>query len=223
MDMSDEDISDDCTRCTNCKRYIKRIKELENKINGTTNLTDDEDQKVILDLSESRIEDLIDKYYDDDLFNQGKNGIISFIYSYIVRDDNDRSKILYRCDDQHKKIFSFYNDEGLIKDTRCKILIDSIYEPLIKKVNKIYRIMINKIYDEERTQNVEDSDTEDDEFDSDIEEVIASELNFQDTNKSSSSIDDRVNMTVNKFLEIKKCCNKNRKPIIDELSQLLYI
>ena len=222
MSSSDEVVSseDDCRECIRCAQYRKKIKELESKLNKNNYTKEENSQSEtdegILNLSESRIEELIDKYYTYELFLQGQKGVISFIYSYIVRDDTDQSKILYKCIDQSKKIFGFHDDEGFHKDVRCKTMLDAVYDPLIKKVNKIYRTSINKIYEEEKNNNQDDID----EYDSDIEEVIATELHFN--NENISSIDDRVNDMVNRFLEIKKCC-KNRKPIIDELSQMLYI
>jgi len=210
--------------CQQCTIYKKRISELEKILKKSARETSTEESaEGVLDMSDKRIEDLVEKYYTEDLFFQGQKGIVSFIYSYIIRDDDNRSKILYRCVDQTKKIFQFQSDEGIQKDARCKTLLDVVYDPLIKKVNKVYRIIINRIYEEDE-KNSTDSDIEDEEdYDSDIEEVITEELHFCDSDENKSSVDDRVNIAVNKFLENKKCCNKNRKPVIDELSQLLYI
>lgn len=207
---------DDCPQCT---LYIERIRELESllDISAEEILIDDS----ILDLSYDRIVDIVDKYYTQDLFNQGQKGIVSFIYSYIVRNDKDRSKILYTCIDQQKKIFQYRTEKGNQKDTRCKNLLDVLYDPLIKKVNKIYRISINKIYEEEKKNTSIEDDLSDD-YDSDIEEVIASELYKDKPSTDELSIDDVVNATVDTYLEIKKCC-KNRKLIVDELSQMLYL
>lgn len=244
------------TDCTKCASYRERIIELENLLKESLNIikpitnkgeneseygnsskdeikdeddhsdhTDENDERY-LDLSDARIEDLVDKYYNEELFYQGQKGIIYFIYSYIVRDDEDRTKFLYKCLDQTKKIFQYTDEEGTHKDIRCKTLIDAVYDPLLKKVNKIYRITINKIYEEDEKNSSDDCSNESDEYDSDIEEIIASELHFCDESgdrgeKEVSSVDDRVNIAVNKFLEIKKCCGKIRKPIIDELSIML--
>lgn len=222
-----EDIN---SECKNCLIYIEKIKQLENIIKLLRgNELSESDVINELDLSEKRIEDLVEKYYTYELFFQGQKGIISFIYSYIIRDEQDRNKILYKCADQTKKIFQFTDIEGeLHKDFRCKILLDSIYDILIKKVNKIYRIEINRLYnEEEKNQSDENSDSED--YDSDIEEVIANELQNNKEDKEdkekteNSTIDDKVNIVVNKFLEIKKCLWKNRKPLIDDLSQILFL
>ena len=215
----------DIDECSCCSEYKKRIQQLEkqlkilkNKKQSTNSPPTSDTDEGVLDLSERRVEELIERNYTEELFNQGYKGVISFIYSFIVRDDDDRSKILYRCVDQTKKLFQFQDDEGVKRDVRCKVLLDVVLEPLFKKVNKIYRTAINRIYEDEKDPEV----SSDDEFDSDIEnddinEVIVSELHFD----SGSSVDDRVNTVVARFSEIKKC-GKNRKPIIDELSQMLY-
>jgi hypothetical protein len=218
----------DQIKCVECQCYRERILELEKLLEEntitkeysivTTN-EDSDNENNILDLSYSRIDDIINRYYNEELFYQGQKGIIYFIYSYIVRDDDDNTKFLYKCINKDKKIFQYLDYEGVVqKDIKCKKLIDSIYELLLKRVNKIYRITINKIYEEEEIE--EDSDS--DEYDSDIEEIIATELNFIDESMDQKkSADDKLNIVVNKFLEIKKCCGKVRKPIIDELSLLL--
>lgn len=189
---------------------------------GGNSSSSSESEESFLDLSERRIEELVDQYYTVELFNQGQKGIISFIYSYIVRSDDDQSKILYKCIDQNKRIFRYRDEEGLHRDVKGKIIMDAIYDPLLKKVNKLYRIMINRIYEDEKNSGVLDEEDSDD-YDSDVEEVIAAELHFVDDNSDITSTDDKVNNAVNRFLEIKKCCGKIRKPIIDELSQLLFI
>lgn len=230
------------TECIKCASYRERIIELEKLLNHNNKNKDeikyeddsdtvDENEERYLDLSDSRIEDIIDKYYNEELFYQGQKGIVYFIYSYIVRDDEDTTKFLYKCIDQNKKIFQYSDEEEIHRDTRCKTLIDAIYHPLLKRVNKIYRITINKIYQEDENNSSESSDSEDDDIvesdDYDIEEVIASELHFCEESinevkgEKKPSVDDKVNNAVNKFLEIKKCCGKIRKPIIDELSIML--
>lgn len=227
--------------CHNCIRYINRIMELEKQLALQSDTQSDTQTDIkyqvdtdvemsciqqeegnpnYLDLSYDRIENLVLKYYNTDLFFQGYRGIVAFIYSYIIRDDNNPSRILYTCIDPLKKTFEYHDENGTVKDNRCKNLLDALYEPIIKKVNKIYRININKIYEESSTEdaNDEEEDNSDIEYDSDIEEIIASELQCEKT--GTKSIDEKVNFTVDVFLEIKKSC-KNRKVIIDELCSLL--
>lgn len=222
-------------KCYHCLLYQERIKELEEIIRVSAIYSPKEEisesDEGVFDLSDRRIEELVEKYYTEELFFQGHSGLVSFIYSYVVRDDDDKTKILYRCIDQQKRIFQFQDEEGLHKDNRCKLLMDVLCGPLIKKVTKIYRILIDKIYDEDKCttnssdegRDSDDSDSDND-SDNDIEEVIATELHCCDEKGKLdvSSTDDKVNNVVNKFLEIRKC-RRNRKQIVDDLSQMLFI
>jgi hypothetical protein len=214
--MSDED--NDFFNCDQCVVYKKRIKELENILKLSHPKEEEEfDDTIILDLSDAHIEYLVEKYYNEELFFMGQKGVVNFITQYVVRDDDN--KIAYKCSDQSKKMFCFFTEKGIQKDHRCKLLFESIYDPLIKKVNKIYRIVLNRIYEEKKEIVPSDSDSDGDSYDSDIEEVIANEL----LENNDNTVDDKVNNAVNKFLEIKKCIGKVKKPIIDELTQLLYV
>lgn len=209
--------------CIYCDKYLSYINDLQNilednhisyselKIRRKNNVLPD--LIDILDLSENNLETIIDEYYTEELFQKGIKGIVEFIHEYIVQEEN---KLLYVCADPVKKIFHYYDVEGLQKDIRCKMLLDSLHNPFIKRVNKIYKIIINRIYQEDEIK----IDSDDDEYDSDVEEIIANEVV---ENNNQDSIDDRINQTVATFLEIKNCIGKNRKPLVDELVTLLSI
>jgi len=237
----------DSTGCAYCVRYLNHIEKLQALLDDSgidykplKSIRKDKDKVVPdtmdrLDLSDDRIENLVNEYYTEEIFLQGHKGVIDFIHSYVVRDD-DSSELVYVCADATKKVFHYYNDDGLQKDIRCKALIDAIYDPLIKKVNKIYRVIINRIYEEDDVlvvRNESSSDDEEDdgdsdiEYDEDIDEVIAEELHKEskgsDASNSSKSVDEKVNESVSVFLEIKKSIGKVRKPIVDELVSLLTL
>jgi hypothetical protein len=233
----------DDNKCSCCKTYIQIISDLQKEI---TNLKFDtiinkedekEDEKeeeeeeifLWLDLSERRIEELLDQYYNDELFLMGYRGVVSFIYNYIIRDD-DKDIILYKCTDQNKKIFIYQDCDGTInKDIKGKTLMGAIHDPLIKKVNSIYRKRINDIYEEDEKNSKKDrndcSDDDDDDSDIDIDEVIVSELHFCFEEERKDIVDNKVNKIVNSFLEIKKYCsikkNSSRKQIVEDLAYML--
>ena len=162
--------------CHNCLLLNRRITELEkelqdeiqkrkidneeknednndiNNINDNTEFSENsedgkdeliEDEKY-LDLSYERLHNISENNYTEDLFYQGQKGIVNFIYTYVLEKSNE----LYKCVDTNKKLFIYIDETGECNDKKCKVLIDSIYNVLIKKVNKIYRIIINKIYEE---------------------------------------------------------------------------
>lgn len=215
--------------CCNCDVYQQRIRELEEllrlrKIESDVSSEETSDIEP-LDLSEHRIEELIDRYYNEELFLQGYRGILSFIYSYVIRDEDNN--IVYKCIDEDNKIFQFQDDNGdCISDKKCRVLLDNVCEPLVKKVTKLYKNIINRIYEEEE----QDEESEEDEYDSDVEEVIANELceneRSEDENnekEESKTEESEMNRVVEVFLEIKSCIgkNKNKKQLIDDLSQML--
>jgi len=216
--------------CFNCDRYINQIKKLEeildehgleyNKIKmGKIKIVPD--TPAMIDLRDERIEELVNDHYDERLFLMGYKGVVEFIHKYVVVDD-ETSSIVYVCADQSKKVFHYYTEEGLQKDIRCKDLMDAIYDPLVKKVSKIYHIMINNIYDSEEI--VVDDDSDSDDYDSDIEEIIAEELHeSKPSDGDEKTVDERVNEAVALFLEIKKCLGKVRKPVVDILVDLLSL
>lgn len=239
--MSDH-LQEDCknTGCVYCKRYINYIKTLQSLLDdngieyreiksfrkGKDKVVPD--TMLQIDLTEGRLEHLVSEYYTEETFLRGYKGVIDFIHTYVVRDD-ENSQFVYVCGDSTKKVFHYYDVEGLQRDTRCKVLMDAIYDPLIQKVNKIYRILINRIYVDDDVLvvgNDSSDDENDDEYDSDIEEVIAEELHdkkIKDIENSSKTVDEKVNNTVSLFLEIKKCIGKVRKPVVDELVSLLTL
>ena len=92
-------------KCLNCISYLKRINELEKLLN--LKAENKEYEEGHLDLSEKRITELINKHYDIEYFYQGNKGITLFIYSHIIRDTNN--KILYKCINQNKRLFQFYD------------------------------------------------------------------------------------------------------------------
>lgn len=232
--------------CAYCVRYLKHIDTLQSILDD--NGIDYKSLKPIrkgidkiipdtmaqLDLSEERLESLVNEYYNQEMFQRGYKGIIDFIHMYVVHDDVSPTDLVYICADPSKKVFHYYDEDGLQKDIRCKALMDALYDPLIKKVNKIYRILINRIYQEDDVlvvgESSEDSES-DDEYDEDIDEIIAGELHDSGDKKkqrdhaesSSQTVDERVNHAVAIFLEIKKCIGKVRKPVVDELVMLLTL
>lgn len=219
-----------CAYCTRYMNYIVSLQALldDNGIDykpikkvrkGKDKVVPDTMSQI--DLTDGRLDHLVSEYYTEETFLKGYKGVVDFIHTYVVRDD-ESSEMVYICADSTKKIFHYYDEEGLQKDIRCKALMDAIYDPLIKKVNKIYRVMINKIYQEEEDSDSSDSDI--DEYDSDIEEVIAEELHDdKKKQKDVETVDERVNHAVSIFLEIKKCIGKVRKPVVDELVTLLAL
>lgn len=231
--------------CAYCVRYLKHIDNLQSILDD--NGIDYQSLKPIrkgidkiipdtmaqLDLSEERLESLVNEYYTQEMFQKGPKGIVEFIHTYVVRDDDTPVNFVYICADPSKKVFHYYDEEGLQKDIRCKALMDALYDPLIKKVNKIYRILINRIYQEDDVLVVgesEDSESED-EYDDDIDEIIAEELHDsgdkrkekEHSESSSQTVDERVNHAVAIFLDIKKCIARVRKPVVDELVMLLTL
>ena len=232
-----------CAYCTRYLNYITKLQKLlkDNEIDfhplkeisGNEKIVPDTMEQI--DLSEFRLKYLVDDYYNEETFQKGSKGIVEFINSYVVRDDN--SELLYVCADSSKKIFHYYDEKGLQKDIRCKVLIDSIKEPLIKKATKMYRELLELIYQEEKGLVSSDSDSdEEEEYDSDIEEIIAEELRTLAIDKKrrremkqyvneqlSNNVDDKVNQVIAIFLEIKKCLGNVRKPVVDELVSLLAI
>lgn len=194
--------------CKKCSELQKRIDLLEdqlriNKLNF----------RSILDLSEERIVELLDKYYNESLYMEGKRGVINFIYSYVVRDEDDN--IAYKCIDIEKGIFEYVDESGTIRrDRKCNQLFSSIYQPLIKRVNKIYRILLDKLYaEDDKTPYNSDED--------EVLEVIEEELSI-DEDERLKTVDDQINDVVRINLDIKKL-GKNKKPVADELTRMLYI
>lgn len=232
-----------CAYCTRYLNYITKLQKLlkDNdikfrelkEISGNEKIIPDTMEQI--DLSEFRLKYLIDDYYTEESFQKGSKGVIEFINSYVVRDDN--SELLYICADSSKKIFHYYDEKGLQKDIRCRALLDAIKEPLIKKATKFYRELLDIIYQEEKGLISSESDSDDeDEYDSDIEEIIAEELRTLAIDKKrrremkeyvneklSNNVDDKVDKVIAIFLEIKKCLGNVRKPVVDELVHLLAI
>ncbi|MDD4930562.1 MAG: hypothetical protein PHG66_00205 [Candidatus Colwellbacteria bacterium] len=229
--------------CAYCVRYLNHIDILQSILDdngiyyqplkpirkGDKIISDTMAQ---LDLSEERLESLVNEYYTQDTFQKGYKGIIDFIHTYVIRDDDTPTDIVYICADPSKKVFHYYDVEGLQKDIRCRALMDALYDPLIKKITKIYRILINRIYQEDDVLIVgESSDSDsDDEYDEDIDEVIAEELHDsgdkrkqKEASDNSKTADEQVNHAVAIFLNLKKSIGKVRKPIVDELVTLLTL
>lgn len=179
-----------------------------------------------IDLSEERLEYIVNEYYNEEIFEKGYKGVIEFIRDVVVKDD-DSGELVYICADPVKKIFHYYDDHGLQRDIRCKIMMDSLYDPLLKRVNKIYKGLIDKIYKRQedviviKTRDSDDDETDDEDdltYDSEVEEVIATELV-----NNSNTVDENLNKAVALFLEIKKALGRVRKPVVDELITLLSI
>ena len=229
----------------NCEKYIEYISKLQELLDDYgipyESISKSKDTKKVifdvmdpLDLSSENIEELVESY-NETMFLKGTKGLIEFIYNNVIKDDENN--IIYICEDPQKKVFKFYNNSGVVKDTRCKLLLDSIGDILLKKVNKLYRISINKIYDEE-PEAIESDDSNEEEYNEELEEIIAEELlsdtkikNLGETSpeveekkeNDNLNIDDKVNNVVSIFLEIKKSLTTMRKPIIDELVKLLTL
>lgn len=165
---SEDKEEEDKPECKSCRKYQKRIKELEKKIAGLEKKMMDPDLPV-LDLSEDRVQDLIDEKYNEELFRMGQKGIALFVYSYLIRDLNGR--IAYIMTDRDKKDFKYRGGDGIVyKDHACNKLFDSFYNLLRKRANKLYLDCIND------TVVSSDGDDDEDELDSDTEEVITQSI-----------------------------------------------
>ena len=223
--------------CKDCDKHILRIRQLEELIfqyrlkeNETKIINERLIDNQPLDLSDERIIYLLETYYTYELFLKGTDGLIYFICSYILRNDND--VLVYRCIDKHKKIFHYYDGNGICIDTKCKVLLEHFRNPFVKRLNCIYKKALEEIYKSPNTltslysnceesitqrcssETEEQSDNEDSEnYDSDIEELLASEL-------LEDKIDDNINTVVSLFLELKNYY-KTKKNLIDELTKIL--
>lgn len=194
--------------CENCLHYINKIKLLESKLSKYENSSsEDEDSFTIIDVNET-----INRDYNEKIFTQGKEGLVFFIL------DIAKSKG-YVCIDREKKKFRVHD----YIDKRCKSLLDEVCPPLLKKTNKIYRIMINKVYDGYKidgrcTENSSiDNKYTDGEYDAEIEEILAEEM----VSKDSLDKEDDIDRIVETFLQLKKCLTGNKRYLIDELTRLL--
>jgi hypothetical protein len=196
--------------CNNCLELQKKVEELEDKLKlNKLNF------RSIFDLSEERIEEVVEQYYTESLYMEGKRGIVTFIYSYIVRDDEQN--IVYKCIDQDKQIFEYLDESGTVrKDRKANQLFAIIYKHIVKKANKIYRILIDRLYEQYEKPSY-NSDSDDDE----VLEVIEEELSIDEENKVER-IDDQINNAVKLNIDIKKI-SKNKKIMVEELARMLYI
>lgn len=202
--------------CKKCIELKQKIKELEMEV---AKLIERSEVKInfrsILDLSDERISELVEKYYNESLYMEGRKGMVTFIYSYIVRDEDQN--IVYKCIDPERNIFEYMDESGTVrKDRKANQLFAAVYQHIVKKANKIYRTLLDKLYEQDE-KNPYTSDDEEDE----VLEVIEEELSIDEDIKIQT-IDDQINNVVRLNIEIKKI-SKNKKLMVDELTRMLYI
>jgi hypothetical protein len=201
---------------------INELKSELNKMTSGETLVDSS-----LDLSEYRIENIVDEYYTEDLFLRGVDGLVDFICNYIVVDDND--KLIYKCIDYGKATFGYVEDNTIKKDLRCKLLLDSLQCQIVKKSNKYYKKIINELYSKENDtkendDTKENNDTDGDEsdeyedIDDEVDEIIANEIQ-----SISGNNENEIDIVVNNFLEIKRCIARERNNLIKKLCDRLYV
>lgn len=200
-------------------RLYNIINELKSELNKMTSGETLVDSS--LDLSEYRIENIVDEYYTEDLFLRGVDGLVDFICNYIVVDDND--KLIYKCIDYGKATFGYVEDNTIKKDLRCKLLLDSLQCQIVKKSNKYYKKIINELYSKENP-DTEENDTEGDDSDDyedsddEVDEIIANEIQ-----SVSGNNENEIDIVVNNFLEIKRCIARERNDLIKKLCDRLYV
>jgi hypothetical protein len=195
----------------------KIVNELKSKLDEMVSGETSVDSS--LDLSDYRIENIVDEYYTEDLFLRGVDGVVDFICDYIVVDDND--KVIYKCIDYGKATFGYVEDNTIKKDLRCKLLLDSLQSQIVKKSNKYYKKIINELYSKDEECNDTEADDSDDYEDSDdeVDEVIANEVQ----NVSGDKDENQIDIVVNNFLEIKRCIARERNDIVKKLCDRLYV
>ncbi len=161
------------------------------------------------------MQELTEKYYSESLYMEGRRGIVTFIYSFIVRDEEQN--IVYKCIDPDRNIFEYMDESGEIKkDKKANQLFAAVYQHIINKANKIYRIVLDRLYEQD-AKTPYDSDADEEE----VLEVIEKELSI-DEDIRMQTIDDQINNIVRLNLDVKKL-SKNKKLMVDELARMLFI
>ena len=89
-----------------------------------------------LDLSQARVDIIIDEKYTSNDFYGGQKGAAQMIYKHFVTDDNGKSKII--CTDMKQGAFHHKNSNGEhIVDYNNSHLIKTVHAPLKKKACEI--------------------------------------------------------------------------------------
>ena len=85
-----------------------------------------------LDLSQSRVNSIIDEKYTKNDFYEGQKGAAHVVYKYLVTDSNGKSQIV--CTDTERGIFHHIdlNDEHVV-DYKNVHLIKKVHSPLKRK------------------------------------------------------------------------------------------
>lgn len=100
-----------------------------------------------LDLSKERVDNIIDKLTIDDTCDKAR-GICRFLRENLLQDVYKR--LVYICTDPSRRMFRYKDlDDEIRRDKRCENLFDKIFEPLVSKIDTLYRVKTRgKSYDE---------------------------------------------------------------------------
>jgi len=89
-----------------------------------------------LDLSQSRVDSIIEKKYTTNDFYEGQKGAAKLIHKHLLTDENGDSQIL--CTDTERGIFHHMNVNGEhVVDYKNNHLINSVHEPIKRKTGEI--------------------------------------------------------------------------------------
>lgn len=231
-------MSSDC--CVKCLEYIDRIRVLEKMLesnssnlgngdNGSgVNLSsslheynDEENDNTKstkqkggskrdygwIDMNQSRLKNLFEKY-NEEYFYRGVDGVSAFYRDYILRDSSGNLAYVY---DPKQRTFLYRDSTGeQLQDCKCKNLLLNTEDILLKRLSKVYRSVINKIYSE---ISLTSSDSCDSEYDLEVDEVIVDQMKKSTktnntTNKSKSREQESVDDT-QKCGDTQKCKDQN--------------
>jgi hypothetical protein len=98
----------------------------------TTNTTNNTLNMHPLDLSDDRVRDIIEEYYNIDYLLAGSKGVAQFTIDKVLTKPDD--KIIYSLTDRSREAYNFKNVEGVVeKDTKGRKLREVVYKNGIKE------------------------------------------------------------------------------------------
>jgi hypothetical protein len=163
----------------NLDKVSKQLEEFNSKINKIK-------EQPILDLSEEFISELCEKNFTQEHFIKGLKGIAEFIFTFIIKNG---AEYRYKRIDNLKSIFLFNDGQKLVKDSKFKILIISIFPFLDKIISRIYKECLKNYF--------KDNEADKGAFD----ELVMDEPEYKDEDSGS---DDQKKDKASKSSKIKK-------------------
>ncbi len=101
---------------------------------------------VVFDLSQERLEKIFDKHYTRRDFQWGVKGLGMFVVEHVIVTADGRFRVGL-SDFNRGTIVFIHPERGVIRDGKCRQLIDMVYGPCMRRVDQIIKdenIVIHK-------------------------------------------------------------------------------